>query len=114
MLTQSRYLRKIRILRTRLRQAPGKVFPKNKNRVTHLSSIVPLLKLIEVYDDVLSSLGEVEDDRKEYAALEKLRIAWRDLESKRILNNLGTLKYQFKGLDYVSLAIGGRRLENVR
>lgn len=79
-----------------------------------MSSIVPLLKLIEVYDDVLPSLGEVEEDHKEYAALEKLRLRWRDLESKQIMNNLETLKYQLRGLDYVSLVLGGRRLENVR
>ena len=102
------------MLRARLKHAPEKVLLKNKNRVTHLSSIVPLLKLIEVYDDVLPSLGEVEEDHKEYAALEKLRLRWRDLESKQIMNNLETLKYQLRGLDYVSLVLGGRRLENVR
>ncbi|EKM50992.1 uncharacterized protein PHACADRAFT_32038 [Phanerochaete carnosa HHB-10118-sp] len=98
--TDVEYLRKIRVLRARLIHAPETVLPKNKNRVTHLAGIVPLLKLIEVYDDVLSSLGE------------KLRLVWCDLESRRIQSNLETLEYQLKGPDYVSLVLGGRRLEN--
>lgn len=110
--TDIEYLHKIRILRARLLHSPEKVLFANKRRVTHLAGILPLLKLIEVDDDVLPSVGEVEAEHKEYAPLEKLRQVWRDQEYKRIVHNLETLKYQLKGPDYVSLVLEGHQLEN--
>ncbi|EKM50987.1 uncharacterized protein PHACADRAFT_151415 [Phanerochaete carnosa HHB-10118-sp] len=106
------YLRKIRVLRARLKRAPRKVLPQNLKRVKHFTSMLPRIKLIEVLDNILRPLGELEENHVEYEELDKLGRIWTELQASRIRTNLDKLKYQIKGVDYVSVVLDKQRLEN--
>ncbi len=89
------------------------VLPQNEKRVKYFCAMTKKLKLLSVYDNILDFYGESEDDDGAYDSLEELRVAWRNLEIKRIKANLETTKYRLKGIEAVAVVTDGRRIEQV-
>ncbi|PSS38103.1 hypothetical protein PHLCEN_2v83 [Hermanssonia centrifuga] len=102
---------KIQIMGSELEKLADDVLPQNEKRVKYFCAMTKKLKLLSVYDNILDFYGESEDDDGAYDSLEELRVAWRNLEIKRIKANLETTKYRLKGIEAVAIVTDGRRIE---
>ncbi len=89
------------------------VLSQNQKRVKYFCGITKKLNLISVYDNILAFYGESDENDGTYEALEKLRVAWRNLELKRIKANLEKTRYRLKGVEAVAIITDGRRVEQV-
>ncbi|PSS37523.1 hypothetical protein PHLCEN_2v637 [Hermanssonia centrifuga] len=87
------------------------VLSQNQKRVKYFCGITKKLNLISVYDNILAFYGESDENDGTYEALEKLRVAWRNLELKRIKANLEKTRYRLKGVEAVAIITDGRRVE---
>lgn len=87
------------------------VLPQNTKRVKYFCGMTKKLKLIEVYDNLLSFWDDDDDDA--YEPLEKLQVSWRNQQIKDIRANLELVQYRLQGVDAVNTVIDGHRLEQV-
>ena len=88
--------------------------PLNVKRAKFFVAMTKKLRLIRVYIDMIGWLEAGTEDEEAYANLEKLRVAWRNEQIKKMKENVEHVHYNFQGVETVVAVIGGRRLEQVR
>ncbi|GJE90642.1 hypothetical protein PsYK624_067860 [Phanerochaete sordida] len=110
--TDIEHLNAIEGLIEELESAPDDVRQENVKRVKYFASIAKPLKCIKVHKKMMAYLNDDEDDIDEYEALQRLRKTWRTTEMARIKANVAKLGYELPRPDYLTVVLGGRRLEH--